>query len=143
MKALSAVWLLFMASASFWLPAYEGDLGREGMDFVPLYLVIAGLAAIGIRETARSSHEALLSTIPVIALLAVTAATGFLANAERAQERGDPLYLYFGVTLFSSWAVLVLSSALVSRTRWNGGFGIGVGCLVALIGLFMITARID
>jgi len=37
----------------------------------------------------------------------------------------------------------VLSAALVSRTKWNGPAGIGVGLLVAVLGLFLFTARID
>ena len=140
---LLLLWFLFMASASFWLPAHEGDLGGEAPMFIPVYAVVAGLAAIGVRARAQSAREALVSALPVIALLGVTALSAYLTNEQSAGERGGPIYLYFGVAVWASWAVLVLSTALVSRTKWNGVAGIGVGLLVAALGLFFFTARID
>lgn len=137
------LWFLFIASASLLLPAYKGSIGEEPLIFVPVYALIAGLAAIGVRGRARSVLGALLSALPTIALLAAAAVVGDLENENSAQFRGEPLYLYFGVAVWTSWAVLVLSTALVSRTKWSGFAGIGLGALVAVLGLFLFTMRID
>jgi hypothetical protein len=111
--------------------------------FIPVYAVVAALAAIGVRGRAQSAREALVSALPVVALLGVTALSGYLQNQQAADERGGPIYLYFGVAVWASWAVLVVSAALLSRTKWNGVAGIGVGLVVAVLGLFFFTARID
>ena len=139
---LLVAWFAFMASAHLWVPAYEGDLGGED-SFVPVYALIAFLAGAGVRERARSARAALLSTRPTIGLLAAAAVAGVLLKDAGAEYRGSPLYLYVGVALLVSWAVLVPATALVSRTRWNGGMGIGVGLMVAGLGLVMFTAQID
>jgi hypothetical protein len=140
---LLLVWFAFIASASLWLPAYEGDLGGEEAMFVPVYAVVAGLAAIGVRGRTQSVPEALLAALPVLVLLGGVAVWGYLLNEQRAEYRGSPIFLYFGVALCASWAALVLSAALILRTKWNGFAGIGVGLLVALFGLVLFTARID
>jgi hypothetical protein len=136
-------WFLFMTSASFWLPAYEGDLGGGAASFVPLYALVAGGAAIGVRKRAQSARQALLSALPAAGLLAAAAVAGPLVNEEQAEYRGGPIFLFFGIALWASWAALVLSTALLSRTRWNGLMGIGLGFFVAVLGLFMFVARID
>jgi hypothetical protein len=143
MRLLLFLWFLFIASAAFWLPGYKGDVSDEGGVFVLAYALIAGLAAIGVRGRASSVRDALLSAVPVLALLAAAAVVGDLENEDSAQFRGEPLYLYFGVALWASWAALVLSTALVSRTKWSGLAGIGLGALVAVLGLFLFTMRID
>ena len=136
------LWFLFIASASFLLPAYKGTIDEPWI-FVPIYALIAGIAAIGVRGHARSVLSAVLSALPTVALLAAAVVIGDLENEHSAQFRGEPLYLYFGVAVWTSWAVLVLSTALVSRTRWSGFAGIGLGALVAVLGLFLFTMRID
>jgi hypothetical protein len=143
MKLLLLLWFLFIASASFWLPAYGGTIDRESGIFVLVYALIAGLAAIGVRGRAKSVRNALLSALPTVALLAAAAVIGDMENEQSAQFRGEPLYLYFGVVLWASWAALVLSTAIVSRTKWSGFAGIGPGVLVAVLGLFLFTMRID
>ena len=135
-------WFGFMASTPLWLPAYEGDLGGEADGLIPLYAVVGGLVAIGVRDRERSTRRALLSTLPVVGVLAMAVATGLLWNDDETY-RGGPLYLYYGIALLSSWAALVLSTALVSRTKWNGGWGICAGCMVALLGLLLVSAQID
>ena len=138
------LWFLTISAAVFFLPAYDGgDLGEEKKVLVPVYAVIAGLAAIGVRGRAESAREALLSALPVLALLGAAAVWGYFENEDRAQYRGGPAYLYFGVALWASWAALVLSTALVARTKWNGPMGIGIGFLVALFGNLLFVARID
>ncbi len=132
-----------MASASFWLPAYKGDMGGEGPILLAVFALIAGVAWIGVRGRAQSVRGALLSALPSFALLAAAAVIGDLENEQSAQFRGEPLYLYFGVALWASWAALVLSTALVARTKWSGFVGIGLGILVAVLGLFLFTMRID
>ena len=37
----------------------------------------------------------------------------------------------------------MVSTALLSRRRWNGLAGISVGCLVVVIGLLLFTAQVD
>jgi hypothetical protein len=141
---LLLLWFLFIASASFWLPAYQGDIDREDTTMlVPVYAVLAGLAAIGIREQARSSREALVSALPVVGLLCVIAASGYLLKEPGKGERGAPIFLYYGVALCASWAVLMLATALVSRTKWNNVAGIGIGLLVALLALILVMAQVD
>jgi peptidoglycan/LPS O-acetylase OafA/YrhL len=137
------LWFLFIASASFWLPAYNGDIGGEEPISVLIYALVAGLAAIGVRGRARSVREALLSALPTVALLGIAAVTGYLLNNQGPDYRGEPIYLYFGVALWVSWAVLVLSTALASRAKWDGFAGIGLGFLVSILGLFLFTAQID
>jgi hypothetical protein len=143
MKLLVFLWLLLIASASFWLPAYKGDIGGEEAAFVPVYAGVAGLAAIGIRRREQSPREGLLSALPVLSLLGAAALAGSLLNEQGAEEGGEPIFLYFGIALWASWAALVLSTALLSRTKWNGVAGIGLGVLVAAFGLFLFTVQIN
>jgi hypothetical protein len=117
---LFLLWFLFIASASFWLPAYNGDIGDGDATFVAVYALVAGAAAVGVRGRARSAGHALLSALPVLALLAAAAVGGNLRNDQQAQFPGEPIYLYFGVALWASWAALVLSTALVSQTSGMG-----------------------
>ncbi len=137
------LWFLFIASAVFWLPAYKGEIGGERGAFVWVFAGVAVLAAVSLRARERSRSAALVSALPALALLGAAAAGGLLLNEQGAKYRGQPLFLYFGIALWGSWAALVLLAALVSRTKWNGIAGIGVGLLVAALGLFLFTARID
>jgi hypothetical protein len=140
---LLLAWFLLIASASFWLPAYKGDLGGEGPGLIPVYAVLGALAAVGVREVCSSVREAVEEAIPAVAVLAVVAVAGLLQNLTHAEYRGGPLYLYFGIALWASWAGLVLSTAVISRTKWTGLMGIGLTLLVAVLGLFLFTAHID
>ena len=55
------LWFLAISAAVFVLPAYDGgDLGEEKKFLVPVYAVIAGLAAIGVRGRAESRRESLI-----------------------------------------------------------------------------------
>ena len=143
---LPLIWFLFVASATFWLPAHEGgdiDRGAETLFLVPVYAVIAAVAALGVRKREQSVRDALVSTLPILALLAGAAVLGVLSNDQRAEYRGGPLYLYFGVTLWVSWAVLMVAGALVSRRKWNTVAGITLGMVVAFLGYTLFIARID
>jgi hypothetical protein len=145
-KLLLPAWFLFIASASFWLPGYKGniELGVDGAAAATAaYACVAALAAVGVRGRVQSGRDAPLSALPAVALLAAAALAGYLLNKQRAEFRGEPIFLFFGVALWASWAALVLSTAFVSRTRWNGVAGIVVGSLVAALGLFAFTIRID
>jgi hypothetical protein len=142
-RVLVVLWFLSITSASFLLPAYKGDIGGEGGALALIYALIAGLAVVGVRGRARSAGHALLSALPILGLLAAAIVVGDLHNEHNAQFRGEPLYLYFAIALWASWAVLVLSTALVSRTKWSGLAGIGLGSLVAVVGLLLFTMRID
>lgn len=140
---LFLLWFLVIASTSRWLPAYEGDIDRNETTFVPVYAVIAALAAITVRGRAYSGREAVQSALPAVGMLCAAAAFGLLLNEQREDLRGGPLYLYFGVAVWTSWAATMLATALLSRTRWNGLAGIGVGFLVAILGLVLFTASVD
>jgi hypothetical protein len=140
---LILLWFLFIASGSFWLPAYEGDVGNE-TTFVPLYAAVALLTAVGVRGRTESAHAALRSALPVMAVIGLAALTGFLMEEQRDElMRGGPLYLYFGIAVWASWAVLVLSTALASRTKWDGFWGIALGCVVAFAGWILVIAQVD
>jgi len=55
---LLLAWFAFMASSVYWLPGYEGDVGGEETQFLPVYAVLAGLAAVAVRRRAQSQREA-------------------------------------------------------------------------------------
>lgn len=139
---LLLAWFVFIASTPRWLPAYEGDIDRDEMTFVPIYGVIAALAATTIRRRAQSGRDALMSTMPGGAVLAVTAVCGVLANVPDP-VRGGTLYLYVGAAVWASWAALMLTTALLSQTKWNGLAGIGVTLVAAVFGLALFTAEVD
>jgi hypothetical protein len=142
---LVCMWFLFMATTVSWLPAYHGNLDPSDRSrLIVVLVVIAVLGAIKVvRARAQTKQDALMSSLPAIAVLAAAAVGAYVANRLNAEFRGEPLFLFFGVALWSSWAVVVLSTALLSRARWNGVGGLGLTSLVALLGLFMATARID
>jgi hypothetical protein len=139
------VWFLFMATAVSWLPAYHGNIDRsDRARVIALFVVIAVLGAIKlVRARAQTKQAALMSSLPAMAVLAAAAVGACVLNRLNVEFRGEPLFLFFGVALWASWAVVVLSTALLSRARWNGLGGLGLTSLVALLGLFMATARID
>jgi hypothetical protein len=142
-RVLLLIWLLFMVLASLLLPAYNGGTGGGGVIFVVVWLAVAGLALVGVRGRAQSARNALLSTLPAIALLAAAPVIGDMRNEDLAQFRGGPLFLYYGVALWASWAALMLSTALLARTKWSGFAGIGLGLLVAWLGFVLFTTRLD
>ena len=143
MNRLLLIWFLFIASGTAWIPAYEGDTGGEQVVVVPIYALVAGVTAIGVRARTGSARDALLSAVPVLGLLGAAALAGHLRNDERAEFRGEPIYLYFGIALWVSWAALVITTALAERTKWSGLAGVGVGAFVAAMGWILFTARID
>jgi hypothetical protein len=151
---LLLAWFLFMTSASFWLPIYKGDVdvgAGETTVATVAYAAVAALGAAGVRGQVRSRGYALVSALPALALLAASALAllaasalaGYLINQQGAEFRGEPVFLYFGVTLWASWAALVFGTALTWRIRWNGLVGIAIGLVVATLGLFAFVARID
>lgn len=141
---LILAWLLFIASATLWLPGYNGITGGEGLPLAALYALVAGVAVIGVRGHSESAAGALASALPVLALMATAAVAGALLNEQQeAGVRGEPVYLYFGVALLASWATLLVSTAAVARTRWNGPAGVGLGIFVAVLGYVLLTARFD
>ena len=141
---LILLWLAFIVSAGWWLPGYEGDLYRpDSVVFIPAYVVIAGVAALAVRERAGSARDAVMSILPALAILAGTAVLGIVMNEQRDVYRGGPGYLWFGVAVWGSGAALILSTAALSRTKWNGPAGIAVATLDAVAGWVLFIARID
>src|SRR4051794_26994693 len=129
-------WFVFMATASAWLPAYNGTIdSSDRWRLVGVYLVIAAIAEIAVRARVPTRRHAVLACLPSLALLAAAAA-GVLGGALPHEGRGSPLFLYFGVALWASWAALVFSTALVSRTRWNR-LAIALTMIVAIVGVVM------
>jgi hypothetical protein len=107
------------------------------------YAFDAVLAAVGVRGRARSERHALVSALPALALVAAAALAGYLLNSRPGSFEGSPSTFTSESPCGASWAALVLSTALVSRTRWNGVVGIVLGFLVAALGLIAFTMRID
>ncbi len=142
---LVLVWLLFMATATSWLPAYHGNLDASDRRLpIAVFLVVATLAAVKLlRARTQTEKEALVSSVPAIAILCGAAVSAYALNRLNADVRGEPLFLFFGVALWAAWAALVLSTALLSHAKWDRVGGIGVTLLAALLGLLMATARID
>ena len=145
---LLVLWFLVITSASLWLPAYNGDLGERDLGgeapiSLPVYAALAGLAALAIRARAPTRREALLSALPSVGILGTAAIAGLLLNNTGQDYRGEPIYLYFGIALWTSWAVLMVATALASRTKWDGLAGICLGFVVAFLGLFLFTIQID
>jgi hypothetical protein len=139
-------WLVFMATASAWLPAYNGTIDSSerwaaGIRLIGVYLVIAAIAEIAVRARVPTRRGAVLACLPSLALLAAAAAGVFVGDLT-ADGRGSPLFLYFGVALWASWAALVLSTALVSRARWNR-LAIALTMIVAIVGVVMAVWLID
>jgi hypothetical protein len=135
-------WFVFMATASAWLPAYNGSIDGSGRwPLVGVYLVIAAIAEIAVRARLPTRRGAVLACLPSLALLAV-AAGGVFVGGLTGDGRGSPLFLYFAVALWASWAALVLSTALVSRTRWNR-LAIALTMIVAIVGVVMAVWLID
>jgi hypothetical protein len=83
-----------------------------------------------------------LSGLLVLAILGGAALSGVPLNAEEA-ERGGPIYLYLGVAVWGSWAVLVMAAALACRTQWGRFAGIGLTSLVGVFGLALFSAQVD
>lgn len=139
-RSLVILWFAAISLASLWLPLYHGE--GDGGEFFPFYAVIAGVAAVAVRQRAASARQALLSALPAIGILAMAAIGGLLTNRE-PDFGTEPIYLYFGVALWASWGVLMVATALASRTKWDGLGGVCLGFLVALAGLFLFTVGVN
>jgi hypothetical protein len=143
---LLGAWFAFVTTSSLWLPGYKGTTGvgaSEVATAAALYAFVAGLSALAARQRAQTHRSALLATGPVLALVVAAAAAGYLVNRDREELRGEPVFLYFGIALWASWAALVLSTAFVARSRWNSLTGIVAGLVVAALGFLEFTSRID
>ena len=135
-------WFVLMATASLWLPAYNGSIdSSDRWRLIAVYLLIAAIAEIVVRARMRTQRDTALASLPALGTLAVATIAGTVAGLT-ADGRGSPLYLYFGVALWASWAILVVSSALVWRIRWNR-LGLALTFVVAIVGAFLAAAQID
>jgi hypothetical protein len=90
----------------------------------------------------RTRRDALVSSLPALGLLAAAALVAFVVDGLSADGRGSPLYRYFAVALWASWAVLVLLTASLSRASWKRGPFV-VTLVVALLGFIMATVQFD
>lgn len=143
-RLLIAGWLAVMTLANFSLPAYKGFADTSGRAlWIGLYLLVAALALVTLRSTAPSRRTALVASGPSLVLLALAAVAIYAQNRSASQFRGEPLFLYVGSALLASWAVLVVSTAVVSWARWNRPGGMAVTLFVAALGLMLGTIRID
>jgi 4-amino-4-deoxy-L-arabinose transferase-like glycosyltransferase len=140
---LVVAWFLFMASSTFWLPGVNGTTGGEGVPLTVFYALVAAGVAVSVRERSPSTAQAVVAALPVVVVSAIVGLAGALRSDREMAEPGEPIYLYFGVTLLASWATLVLFTAISSRTRWSRPAGLGLGAVVALVAFFLMTARFD
>ncbi|MEX0675131.1 MAG: hypothetical protein WD067_10175 [Gaiellaceae bacterium] len=133
-----------MAAAVLWLPAYRGtlDVGSRALLLVPV-AAIALLTAVELHRGGTAGEKALAGTARALTLLAAAALAGYVTGRRTADLRGEPLFLYIGVTLWLSWAALVVGTAWLARARWKSFGGLGVTLVVAVLGWFLVTARID
>jgi hypothetical protein len=139
-----AAWFVFIALSLLWTPTYRGNIdGSDNAALLVPYAVVALVGAFAIVRQSDAVSEALTGTVPVLALLVTAAIAGVLVNDASRDERGEPILLYYGVTLWASWAVLVFGTALAFRTRWSTIAGVGLSLVVAVLGLFLVNARVD
>jgi hypothetical protein len=139
-----AAWFAFVALSLLWTPAYNGSVdGGDNAALLMPYAVVALVGAVALVNRSDSASAALAATVPVLALLAIAAIAGALVNDANRDERGEPILLHYGTTLWGSWVVLVVGTALALRTRWSTIAAIGLSLVVALLGLFLFNAQID
>jgi hypothetical protein len=139
-----AAWFVFIALSLLWTPAYNGNVdGGDNATLLVPYAVVALVGALAVARQSDSVPAAFAASLPVLALLAIAAITGVLVNDSNGDERGEPILLYYGVTLWGSWISLVLGTALGFRTRWNTIAGVGLSLVVAFVALFLFNAQID
>jgi hypothetical protein len=133
-----------MAAAVFWLPANGGtlDVAARGLLLIPLG-AIALLAAVELHRGGRAGADALAGTARALTLLGAAGLAGYVASLRAADARGEPLFLYIGLALWVTWAALVLGTAWLARARWKSFGGLGVTLVVAVLGWFLVTVRID
>ncbi|GIK76826.1 MAG: hypothetical protein EDQ89_10235 [Acidobacteria bacterium] len=139
--ALVATWLAFGISSTFWLPVYNGTASLEPLALI--YVVIAVLAGLAIRQRARDTARAVASAMPIICFVGLAGQAAALNTDANAGDRGEPLYLHVGVTLLASWATLTLATALAARTLWTRLGGLLLTLVVAFVGFWLMTARVD
>lgn len=139
--ALLAMWLVFIASCSLWVPIYRGTGSGEGL--VVVYVLVAVSAGLWAKERAATTAAAIVSALPTILLTALAGIAGGARNEANDGQFGEPLYVYFGVTLLASWATFVLATAIASRTRWNRIGGLLLGAAVAVVGYGLMTFQVN
>lgn len=138
---LLAIWLAFIASSAFWVPIYRGTGSGEGL--VIVYVLIAAGVAFWVRERAASTSDAVLSALPNILFVAIAAIAGALQSGANDGRFGEPLYVYFGAVLLGSWAIVVLATAIASRTRWNRIGGLLLGLTLTVVGYGLMTFQVN
>lgn len=131
-----------MAAASLWLPAYAGGIGRsDRWRLIAACLLIAAIAGIAVRARVESTRAAALSSLPALGALAAAATAGTVLGLT-AEDPGAPLFLYFGLAMLVSWAMLVVSSTLIWGTRWNR-LGLALTFVVAAVGYFLTAVQVN
>jgi hypothetical protein len=143
-RLVFAAWFAFIALSLLWTPAYNGDVdGGDNVGLLVPYAIVALVGAFAIVHRSDSIAAALAAAVPVLTLIAIAVIAGALINDGNQDERGEPILLYYGVTLWGSWTALVIGTALGSRTGWSTIAGVGLSFVVALLGLFLFNAQID
>ncbi len=139
---LVLAWFLFIASASAWLPAYNGTIAStDRWRLVAVYAVIAAIAGVVVRARTRTRRDAALASLPALGVLALATVAGIVRGLT-VDGTGSPLFLYFGVALLASWAALLVSTSLLSRTRWNR-LGLALTAIVSIVSAVMAAAQIN
>lgn len=130
-----------MCSTVAWVPIYRGTGSGDGL--IVVYAVLALAAAAWVRERSETTAGAIVSALPSLLLLALAGIAGGLQDQANDGRFGEPLYVYFGVTLLASWAVLVMTTAMACRTRWNRLGGLLLGLSVAIVGYGLMTFQVN
>ncbi len=140
--SLVAAWAVVTGLALLIVPAYRGDLG--GRSGLPVIVAIIGVAAaLVLRGAVPTVRAALLSAVPALGCVAAAATVAAVMDPAGNPDRGEPIGLYLGITLWVSWASLVLATVLIARTRWSGVGALALTAVVALLGWACVTFQVD
>ncbi|HVM17773.1 MAG TPA: hypothetical protein VM290_09355 [Gaiellaceae bacterium] len=146
LESLLVAWGVLAASTGIWVPAFRGGIGERPVALLVTAGIagaLAGAAAFALRRRAATPRDALVEALPALGLVAAAAVVATIQVQRGADLRGEPIFLWFGVALWTTWAALVVATAWLARARWNRPGALALTAFVVLLGLPLLTFRID